>query len=140
MSTKVYMGVGDTKSPKPCLRSLCMVPKAKLKMSIFNPLDHEKWPTSELKIREYEPESIQEVSKLFGVTYNNILQKDFNNLVTTILKDSIDEPSQSMKVKEKISITNQYFWCRHKKDDHSVFWIQVKGSKKMIFFFKISRK
>ena len=122
------MGEGNTKSPRPRLHSLWMALKAKLKMSIFDPLDHEKWPTSELKIREYRPKSIEEVSKVFGVNYNNNLQEDFNNLVTNILRDSIDEPSQSTKVKEKISITNQYFWCRHKKDDHSVFWIQVRES------------
>ena len=99
--------------------------KAKIKMSIFEALDHEKYPSSRLKIPDYVPKSIKEVSKLFGVNYNNALQENFNTLVTDILKNSIIEPSQSMKVNEKISISNQNFWCLYKKSDHLTFWIQV---------------
>ena len=100
--------------------------KAKLKMSAFDPFDHEKWPSSRYHIPNYATKSIEDASDMFSVTYTSALQEEFNDLVTTILRNSISiEPSQSRKVNQQIGITNPNFWCQHKKDDHLVFWIQV---------------
>ena len=92
--------------------------KAKLKMNSFDPFDHEKWPSSRYHINDYIPKSIKDAAKMFGINYNNVLQEDFNQLVTGILKNSIDNVSPSMIANQKIAIESENFWCKHKKDDH----------------------
>ena len=99
--------------------------KAKLKMKAFIPFDHQKWPSSSLHIPGYTPKSIEDVAKMFSVSYDNRMQEEFNELVKGILKNSLKIESQDMIGNEDLSITNQDFWCQHKKDDHLMFWIYV---------------
>ena len=99
--------------------------KAKLKMSAFDPFDHKKWPSSRSGIAEYVPLSIEDASNMFGVNYNNNLQEDFNKLVTNILKNSLEIEPEDMVGNQELGITNQHFWCNHKRDDHLIFWIHV---------------
>ena len=99
--------------------------KAKLNMKAFRAFDQTKWPTSSLHIPNYTPKSIKEVAKIFSINYDNSLQTEFNELVTTILKNSIEIESQGMIGNEDLSIANQDFWCQHKKDDHLMFWIYL---------------
>ena len=99
--------------------------KAKLKMSAFDPFDHQRWPTSRAGVASYVPGSIKDVSNMFGVTYSNTLQMDFNDLVSGILKNSLDIESQDIIGNQQLGTVNHLFWCKHKKDDHLVFWIHV---------------
>ena len=89
--------------------------KAKLKMSSFEPFDHEGWPTSRAGIASYVPGSIKDVSNMFGVPYSNTLQMDFNDLVSGILKNSLDIEHQDVIGNQQLSVENHLFWCKHKK-------------------------
>ena len=97
--------------------------KAKLKMSAFDPLDNQKWPSTENGIENYTPESIKDLAKIFNVQYNNNLQKEFNKLVKTILENSLENEPQEQEEQMKRSMGD--FYCRHRKDDPLLFWIWV---------------
>ena len=64
--------------------------KAQLNMKAFEPLNHQIWPKTQQSIITYQPGNIEVLSKMFGVVYSQDLQKEFNDLVTLILKNSVD--------------------------------------------------
>ena len=99
--------------------------KAKLKMSAFDPLDNQRWPSSKTHVENYTPESISDVAKIFNVKYDSILQEEFNQLVKTILQNSLENEPQQQIGKRKRFTGNEDFYCRHKKDDPLLFWTWV---------------
>ena len=84
--------------------------RAKLDMSMFEPLNQKKWPTTDEEKRSYIPGSIRRLAKLLDRSLNtraqNDLQVEFKNLVGQVLEKDA-------------------FFCKHSKDDPLVFWTNV---------------
>ena len=99
--------------------------KAKLKMSAFDPLNNQEWPTTRNDIENYVPGSIKEVAKIFNIYYDNNLQEDFNQVVKTILENSLEDEPQQQVGQRKRPMGDGSFYCRHKKDDPMLFWLWV---------------
>ena len=99
--------------------------KAKLKMSAFDPLDNQKWPVSKYHIPTYTPKSIKDLAKMFGVAYDSNLQDEFNKLITTILKNSLEMDAQHQQGNKNLYVANQLFYCDHRKDDPLLMWTWI---------------
>ena len=79
---------------------------AKVASDIFVPLDHKKWPIDDTQKKAFVPGSIQKLSNLLNIPYDQAFQNEFNQLVQKILFN-----------------TNLY--CGEKKDDPMLFWVIV---------------
>ena len=107
--------------------------KAQLDMKAFEPLNHQIWPKTQQSIMTYQPGNIEALSKMFSIDYTQDLQKEFNDLVTLILKNSYDTTplenspfrGERHKYEFNLNIDNDQFWCNQNKDDPALFWTWI---------------
>ena len=119
--------------------------KARVPTNIFTPLNQALWPDDKNKIQMYEPGSIQEIAKIFDVTYTATLQEEFDKLVKTILEEAtisdqssidpgdlsdplvvdelIEHENKRLKLQQRLIIQQQeHFFCDFKNSDPVLFW------------------
>ena len=82
------------------MRMIC-----KLNMKIFSPFNQAEWPVADILRGTFDVGSIKEVSRAVNIDYDSGLQKEFENLIQTIMK----------------SIT----YCMNRKSDPFYFWLSV---------------
>ena len=85
--------------------------RAKLDMSIFQPLYQRIWPTKDEDKKTFSPGSIKQLATALNLNYNAKLQKEYDELVRKILLD-------------------KSLFCSDKKSDPLIFWITVLKSYK----------
>ena len=78
---------------------------AKLNMAMFSPFNQADWPMAGVLRGNFVAGSIKEVSMALNIPYDNQLQKEFQNLIESILGNIV--------------------YCMNRKSDSFYFWLTV---------------